>query len=178
MRGMPSAVRPMKVKGSSGVTDYLSIRDAAGLVALVQFGVIELHPWGSKPGDLERADRLVFDLDPDAAVEWPAVVAAATQIRARLKAVGLESFLKTSGGKGLHVVAPLNPGIDWAVAKAFSQALAVALANEQPEAFVAKMSKAARRGRSSSTTCATSVALPRSPRIRFGRDPALPSRCP
>jgi len=147
MRGMPDAVTPVKVKGSEGVSDYLSIHDAAGLAALVQFGVIELHPWGCKQGDMELADRIVFDLDPDEKLAWGEVVRAAKEVRDRLTDVGLKSFLKTTGGKGLHVVVPLNPSVDWAVAKAFSHALASAMAAAAPERYIAKVSKAARRGK-------------------------------
>ncbi len=147
MKGMPDAVTPLKVRGSEGVSDYLSVHDAAGLAALVQFGVIELHPWGCKPGAMELADRLVFDLDPDAGLAWKDVVATARQVRARLDAVGLKSFLKTTGGKGLHVVAPLNPGVDWGVTKAFAQAVAVSMAAEAPDRFIAKANKAARKGK-------------------------------
>jgi bifunctional non-homologous end joining protein LigD len=147
MRGMPDVVTPLKVKGSEGVSDYLSIHDAAGLAALVQFGVIELHPWGCKQGEMELADRMVFDLDPDEKLAWGEVVRAAKEVRDRLTEVGLKSFLKTTGGKGLHVVVPLNPAVDWAVVKAFSHALASAMAAAAPDRFIAKVSKAARRGK-------------------------------
>jgi bifunctional non-homologous end joining protein LigD len=145
--GMPKAIKPIRLRDSGGKKQYVSIRDAAGLVALVQFGVLEIHPWGCAPGKIESADRLVFDLDPDAAVAWPKIVAAAKLIRERLSLLGLESFLKTTGGKGLHVVAPLSPPMPWAGVAAFSQAFAKQIAAESPGEFIAKSSKAARRGK-------------------------------
>src|SRR5262249_47988356 len=95
------------------------IDDLAGLINLVQGGVVEIHPWGSRADDLERPDRLVFDLDPGEDVTWTEVVAAASQMRAELQARGLQSFVKTSGGKGLHVVVPIAPRAGWDEAKAF-----------------------------------------------------------
>lgn len=147
MRGMPPSIHPMKVKGSTGTSTYLSIRDAAGLVALVQFGTIELHPWGCKADGQEACERLVFDLDPGQGVAWPRVVAAAREVRERLDAAGLKSFLKTTGGKGLHVVVPLDPAVPWPVAKEFSRALASRMARAAPDRFTATLSKAARAGR-------------------------------
>ena len=145
--GMPSAIKPMRLKESGGYNQYVSIKDAAGLVALVQFGVLEIHPWGCARGKIEVADRIVFDLDPDPSVKWPRVVAAAKDVRERLSAVGLESFLKTTGGKGLHVVVPLSPPMPWAPVKAFSRAFSVRMVAEAPGEYIAKSSKSARRGK-------------------------------
>src|SRR5262245_183814 len=146
-QGMPPAIRPMRVKENNGYGEYVSIHDADGLVALVQFGVLEIHPWGCAPGKIDVADRIVFDLDPDLAVKWPRVVAAAKEVRERLSAVKLQSFLKTTGGKGLHVVVPLSPPVPWTRAKGFAQAVAMQMAADSPEAYIAKSSKAARRGK-------------------------------
>jgi len=145
--GMPAAIHPMRLKESGDYKQYVSIRDVDGLVALVQFGVLELHPWGCAPGKIEAADRIVFDLDPDPAVQWPRVVAAAKEVRERLTALGLQSFVKTTGGKGLHVVAPLSPPMPWAPVKSFTQAFAAQMASDSPKEFIAKSSKAARRGK-------------------------------
>jgi bifunctional non-homologous end joining protein LigD len=145
--GMPEAIKPIRLRDSGGMKQYVSIRDAAGLVALVQFGVLEIHPWGCAPGKIESADRVVFDLDPDEAVSWPKVIAAAKLVRERLSLLGLESFLKTTGGKGLHVVAPLSPPMPWKDVAAFSHAFAKQIAAESPGDFIAKSSKAARRGK-------------------------------
>jgi len=145
--GMPDAIHPIRLKESGGYKQYVSVRDVDGLVALVQFGVLELHPWGCAPGKIETADRVVFDLDPDPVVQWPRVVAAAKEVRERLTAVGLQSFVKTTGGKGLHVVAPLSPPMPWKPVKAFTQAFAAQMAAEASEEFIAKSSKSARRGK-------------------------------
>jgi bifunctional non-homologous end joining protein LigD len=123
------------------------IDDLAGLINLVQGGVVEIHPWGSGADDLERPDRLVFDLDPGEDVSWSEVVAAAREMRAELQARGLESFVKTSGGKGLHVVVPVAPRAGWDEAKAFTQAVAEQMSRAHPDRYVAIMSKRARRGR-------------------------------
>jgi bifunctional non-homologous end joining protein LigD len=125
----------------------LVVEDLAGLLELVQASVVEIHPWGSKADDLERPDRLIFDLDPDEGMPWSAVIAAAVEVRERLAQMGLESFVKTSGGKGLHVVLPIEPAADWDTAKDFTGALAQAMAKDSPDRYVATMSKRARQGR-------------------------------
>ena len=134
-------IERVPIAESDGEGIYAVANSAAAVVGLVQKGVIELHVWGATTRDLGKPDRMVFDLDPDAAVPWREVMAAARTARDRLEALGLESFLKTSGGKGLHVVVPLSPRHDWDEVKAFSRALAEALAAEQPRLFTAKMAK-------------------------------------
>lgn len=136
---------PIREK-DGGSEDYVYIEDAAGLLALVQMNVLELHPWGATIDDLEHPDRLVFDLDPGAGVEWSAIRAAARDVRDRLAAVGLDSFLRLSGGKGLHVVVPIAPGPDWDRAKGFCGAFADAMALHAPDRYVATASKAKREG--------------------------------
>jgi bifunctional non-homologous end joining protein LigD len=131
--------------GGGGV--YAAASSVAAVVALVQMGVIELHVWGSTTRDLERPDRMVFDLDPDAAVPWREVMAAAHLTRERLEDLGLEAFLKTSGGKGLHVVVPLARRHDWAEVKEFSRAVAESMAAEDPGLFTAKAAKRERTRR-------------------------------
>ncbi|HXW20248.1 MAG TPA: non-homologous end-joining DNA ligase, partial [Roseiarcus sp.] len=126
----------------------LAIDDIDGLLALVQGNVLEIHPWGAALDDLERPDRLIFDLDPGDGVAWVDVIEAAKEVRARLASdFGLESFVKTTGGKGLHVVAPLAPSIGWAPAKALCKRLADSMAADNPGKFLAQMSKSARKGR-------------------------------
>lgn len=143
--GMPDAIRPLRVKGKDGYEDYVSIEDTAGLVALVQFGVLEIHPWGAPAGNLDKADRITLDLDPDPAVEWRDVIAAARDMKRRLAALGLRSFVKTTGGKGLHVVAPLAPPVEWRTVKEFTRMLAERMADEHPDRYIATASKAARK---------------------------------
>ncbi len=117
------------------------------MIDLVQAGVVEIHPWGSTVARLEQPDRLIFDLDPGEEVPWSAVIEAAFDVRSRLAALGLASFVKTSGGKGLHVVLPVAPSVGWEDAKKFTQSIAEAMAKAQPERYVARMTKSARRGR-------------------------------
>ena len=148
MRGMPESIRVGRQRNSKGEDEeFLYVDGIEGVLGLVQMNVIEIHPWGSTIADLEHPDRLIFDLDPDPGVSWPRVKEGARLLRERLQAVNLESFLRTTGGKGLHVVVPLNPRPDWETAKAFSQALARTLEAEAPREYVSVASKARRKGR-------------------------------
>jgi bifunctional non-homologous end joining protein LigD len=124
----------------------ISIDDLDGLISLVQAGVLEVHTRGSTVDDRERADRLVFDLDPGPGIGWRDVVAAARDLRARLAKLKLKTFLKTSGGRGLHVVLPIKPA-PWEEAKDFCQAAAAAMAAEKPDRYTAVMSKSKRNNR-------------------------------
>jgi len=126
---------------------YLYIEDAAGLVATVQHGTLELHPWGVTVARPDRPDRIIFDLDPSEGLGFEAVVAAALDVRERLQALGLVSFCKTTGGKGLHVVVPILPDVEWRQAKAFTKALADAMSQDRPDLYLARISKAEREGR-------------------------------
>lgn len=137
MRGWGEHIHGVEVQEKKGKSEYLCIQDVEGLLELVQMNVLELHPWGTKSSDLDNADRLVFDLDPHPTVGWDAVVAAARDVRAQLKSIGLCSFLRTSGGKGLHVVVPLNPPCPWDELRAFAQAVATAMAELRPDRYVA-----------------------------------------
>lgn len=126
---------------------YMSVDDLPGLIQLAQLGVLELHPWGSRVDRLDRPDRLIFDLDPGPGVEWKRVIRAARLVRERLKGHGLVCFLKTSGGKGLHVVAPLERRADWERVKSFARAIAKGMARSEPAEFVATAAKAKRKGK-------------------------------
>ena len=137
----------MRSKDPEGGEEILAIKDLEGLLSLVQASVLEIHVWGAKLDDLEKPDGITFDLDPDAAVAWPDVVGAAFEVRDRLDKLGLASFVKTTGGKGLHVYAPLKPHADWAAAKEFAHALAVVMAKDSPRKYLAMASKKARSGR-------------------------------
>lgn len=127
--------------------DYLAIRDADGLLACVQMGTVEFHGWGARADAVEAPDRLVFDLDPDEGLDFTAVTRAARQVRDRLSALGLASFAMLTGGKGIHVIAPLTPGHGWADHAAFAKHIAASMAQDEPDRFVATMSKAKRKGR-------------------------------
>ena len=131
---------------SGGQASYIYPRDANSVIELVQFGVLEFHPWGATVRQPDLADRVVFDLDPGEDVAWDRVVAAARLVRKLLSQMGLESFLRTTGGKGLHVVLPLNPGCPWPQVKGFAQAFASSLAQAHPLEFIATASKARRGG--------------------------------
>ncbi len=128
--------------------EYYSIADTIeGVFSLVQIGVLEIHVWGSRDSALEQPDMMVFDLDPAPEVVWEKMIEAAYLLRERLAGLGLTSFVKTTGGKGLHVVVPLTPEADWDVVKAFSRAVAESIVRESPREYIATMSKQKRRGK-------------------------------
>jgi bifunctional non-homologous end joining protein LigD len=126
--------------------DYLYVEDSAGILACVQMGSIEFHGWGSRVTDVEKADRIVFDLDPDEGLDFALVRKAARDIRRHLADMGLQTFPMLTGGKGVHVIVPLTPGPEWPVVKDFAQRFAMALAEAEPDRFVATLSKAKRKG--------------------------------
>lgn len=150
----------------------------AGLVGLTQFGVVEIHLWGAKARRLEHPDRLVMDLDPGPGVAWREIVAGARLLRDLLAELGLESFPLLSGGKGVHVVAPLSPRQDWATVRAFAAALARTLATASPERYIDRSTRSRRAGRIfvdylRNGRGATAIA-PYSPRARPGGPVATP----
>jgi bifunctional non-homologous end joining protein LigD len=124
----------------------ISVDDLDGLIALVQGGVLEIHTRGTTIDDRERADRLVFDLDPGPGTDWSDVVAAARDVRERLDRIKLRSFLKTSGGKGLHVVLPIKP-VPWATAKKFCHTVALSMERDDPGRYLSTATKAKRQDR-------------------------------
>jgi bifunctional non-homologous end joining protein LigD len=124
----------------------IGIEDIDGLLSLVQAGVLEIHVRGARLASLDVCDRIVFDLDPGEGADWSAMVAAARDVRARLRALRLDSFVKLSGGKGLHVVLPVE-GTDWDGAKSFAQGIALAMAADDPQRYLAKITKSLRKGR-------------------------------
>lgn len=146
--GLDEAVGGVEVEEKDGTVEtYLMIEDAAGLVALIQAGVLEIHPWGCRADRLERPDRLIVDLDPGPGVEWPAVVEAARGVGRRLGELGLTAFVRTTGGKGLHVVVPLERRTGWERLKHFARALAEEMVAEEPERYTANPLKREREGR-------------------------------
>ena len=141
-------VSTVKLKEESGRNaHYLVVEDAAGLMELVQFNTLEFHPWGAHAADPDIADRVVFDLDPGEGVPFAEVKKAAVDIRKLLEQLELVSFLRASGGKGLHVVVPLNPGCDWDLTKRFARGFAETLAQSQPDRFLATATKSKRSKR-------------------------------
>lgn len=157
---------------------YITLASAEAVAGLAQMGVLEIHPWGSHNDDLEHPDRLIFDLDPDEYLPWSAVAEAALDVRARLKRLGLESFLKTTGGKGLHIVAPILPELDFAQLKETAHHFVLAMERSNPGRYLTKMTKAARKGKIyldylRNERGATAVA-PFSPRARPGVQVSVP----
>ena len=141
-------VHHVKIKEKDGsVEPYLYVDDADGLIQCVQMGTIEFHGWGSSVADVEKPDRLVFDLDPDEGLGFDAVKKAAVHLKDELAEIGLVSFAMLSGGKGVHVVVPLTPKAEWPVVKDFADRFCRALAQAEPDRFTATMSKAKRKGK-------------------------------
>jgi len=139
--------KAIRIEKDSDGEELLVIDDFDGLIALVQAGALEIHPWGAPLADLDRPDSMIFDLDPGAGVGWREVIAGAREIRARLEEADLPAFVKTSGGKGLHVVVPLAPKAGWEAVRGFARALADAMAADSPDRYLAVATKARREGR-------------------------------
>lgn len=176
--GWPEQLRKIRIREKSGTDDYLYVEDISGVVAAVQMGVLELHLWGSHTGDVEKPDRMVFDFDPDEGLDFARVKTAAREMKTRLHDLGLESFPLMTGGKGIHVVVPLKPGHSWDEHRNFAEALARIMAEDTPDAYLANMSKAKRKGKIfvdylRNTRGATAIA-PFSTRARPGAHVAWP----
>ncbi|MXO86379.1 DNA ligase D [Altererythrobacter aurantiacus] len=146
--GFGDAVKHVPIKEKDGGTeDYLYVEDAAGILSCVQMGTIEFHGWAARTDDVEKPDRMIFDLDPDEGLDFADIRQAASDIRERLSEIGLASFPMLSGGKGIHVVVPLTLGHSWEAHKDFAKRFAEALAMDEPDRFTATMSKAKRKGK-------------------------------
>jgi bifunctional non-homologous end joining protein LigD len=178
--GMPPGIEGVKIPQAKGDTTetYVTVHSAEGLAGLAQMNVLEIHPWGSTNLDLEHPDRIIFDLDPDEAVSWPTLCEGALEVRERLKKLGLRSFVKTTGGKGLHVVAPIRPKLDWERIKAFTHAFTLQMEQDNSKLYISKMTKAARKNKIfvdylRNEREATAVA-PYSSRARLGMAAAVP----
>jgi len=180
MPGLSSLVSRTRVAGDR--KPYVQVDRIEGLAALAQIAALELHPWNCVPQRPEVPGRLVFDLDPAPDVGLDAVIAAAREVRERLAALGLESFLKTTGGKGLHVVTPCsqprNTALDWPLVKAFARELCARMAADSPRRYLINMAKRVRTGRVfldylRNDRTATAVA-PLSPRARAGAPVSMP----
>jgi bifunctional non-homologous end joining protein LigD len=176
---LPPGIGSVDIADKKGkVEPYITLSTAEALAGLAQMGVLEVHPWSSRNEDLEHPDHLIFDLDPDETLQWNVLTGAAAEVRKRLKAIGLESFLKTTGGKGLHVVVPIAPKLEWPAAKEFAHEFVNAMEKANPSLYLTKMTKAARKGKIyldylRNERGATSVA-PFSPRARAGGPVSLP----
>ncbi|MDX1503576.1 MAG: non-homologous end-joining DNA ligase [Thermoanaerobaculia bacterium] len=176
--GLPREIGTVELPEEEGSEEYLLVETVPALVALAQVGTLELHPWGSRSDRPDRPDRMILDLDPGRGVGWRQVVEAATEVRRRLGDHELESFVKTTGGKGVHVVVPLDRRHPWEEVKGFARAVARSLEREEPERYVSKAAKEAREGRVfvdylRNARGATAVA-PYSTRARPGGPVAVP----
>lgn len=145
--GVPDVILRKAVKEARKTEEYMAVNDLPGMVALAQLGVLEIHTWVCHLDAVERPDQFVFDIDPDEALPWDQVVDAALAVRARLADIGLTSFVKTTGGKGLHVVAPIARRLDWEQHKNVARAVAESLEKEHPKRYLTNMRKSLRKGK-------------------------------
>ena len=178
LAGSPPSIEPVAIVEDGDTVNYMQVHDMPGLAALAQLGSLEIHTWGCHSDELEQPDLLVFDLDPDVGLGWEKVALAAFELRRRLNDLGLESFVKTTGGKGLHVVAPIERGIGWDDFKAFSKAVVEAMERDDPASYTTNPIKAHRKGKTfldylRNGRGATFIA-PYSPRARSGAPVAVP----
>jgi bifunctional non-homologous end joining protein LigD len=178
--GLPKALGKVEVPDKkTGIAEpYITVDSTEALASLAQMAGLEVHPWGSRNASLEAPDRLIFDLDPDEALPWATLAASVRSIRDLLKELKLESFVKSTGGKGLHIVVPIQPKTEWPKVKQFCRGVALAIESTDPSLYLIKMTKAARKGRIfvdylRNERGATAVA-PYSPRARAGMRVAVP----
>jgi bifunctional non-homologous end joining protein LigD len=146
-KGLSSSIVLVKDPKEAGDEPLIAIDSLDGLIGLVQAAVLEIHPWGSTVAEWERPDTITMDLDPGEDVDWPSVISAAREVRERLKVAGLESFVKTSGGKGLHIVASVKPSADWPQVKDLTKSMADSMASDSPDLYVSTITKSKRRGK-------------------------------
>jgi bifunctional non-homologous end joining protein LigD len=145
--GMPASVRSIEMLEGRSRQKCLAIDDVSGLIGLVQMGTLEIHPWGSRADRLEQPDRLILDLDPGDDVPFADLVDAVREVKDRLAHLKLESFVRTTGGKGFHVVAPLERRLSWEDLKRVARSFAFSLQNDDPKRYIATASKAKRKGK-------------------------------
>lgn len=178
--GLPAGIHSVDIADRKGgkPEPYIILSDAQVIPEFAQLNVLELHPWGAPASDFEHPDRIIFDLDPDTSIDWQTLASSATAVRARLEKLGLDSFLKSTGGKGLHIVTPIQCEHDWTVIKTFAHQFVLAMETDDPKLYITKMTKAARTGRIyldylRNERGATAVA-PYSPRSRNGVPVSVP----
>lgn len=178
--GLPDGVDsvPVRDRKTGAIERYISVSSVEGLIGLAQMGVLEIHPWSSRNNSLEKPDRITFDLDPDPSIPWKVISQSALAVRALLRRLGLQSFVKLTGGKGLHVVVPIRAEHTWPTVKAFAHDVARLAEQDQPELFITTMTKSARSRKIyldylRNDRGATAVAA-YSPRARTGIPVALP----
>jgi bifunctional non-homologous end joining protein LigD len=143
----PNVLRRVKIKEKTKVGEYLVVDDIEGVIALAQIGIVEIHTWNSTSKDIERPNRLVWDFDPGPKAKWADVVKSAKALRELLETLGLESWLKTTGGRGLHVVVPLAPDRQWDECLEFTRAVASALAATDPSMYTTTFAKQGRESK-------------------------------
>ena len=145
---LPPGIGSVDVADKNGkVEPYITLSTQQALAGLAQIGVLEIHPWGSTNEDLEHPDRIIIDLDPDTSISWPTLAASALEVRANLKKLNLEAFLKSTGGKGLHIVVPIEPKHDWPTVKTFAHNFALVMQKQNPSLYLTVMTKSARKDR-------------------------------
>ncbi|WP_297009624.1 non-homologous end-joining DNA ligase [Thalassospira sp.] len=180
-RGFPDQLREIDIAEKSGGTGkYLYLTSVAGLIGAVQMGTVEFHPWGARTDDIEKPDRVIFDLDPDKELDFAKTKKAAFEMRDRLSDLGLSSTAMVTGGKGIHVIVHLRRTVSWDDVKGFAKTLATTMADDSPDRFTATMSKEKRSGKIfidwlRNERSATSIA-PYAVRSRAGAPVALPVR--
>jgi bifunctional non-homologous end joining protein LigD len=146
-QSLPEGVRRVPIQENEKIGQHMMVDSVEGIIGLLQMGALEIHMWGTKAEAVEKPDLMVLDLDPDTELPWEEVVRTAFEVRERLAGLGLRSFVKTTGGKGLHVVSPLVPGVTWDELKEFSHGIARAMVADAPDRFTSVMSKSRRKGK-------------------------------
>jgi bifunctional non-homologous end joining protein LigD len=174
----PSALRRVRIREKTKIGEYLVADSIPAVVALAQMGIVEIHTWNSTAGDVERPNRIVWDLDPGPDVAWTRVITAARQLRDVLQTLSLASWVKTTGGKGLHVVVPIAPKLEWSECLAFSRDLSELLVRMDPTVYTTSFPKRGRErkilidylrnNRTNTSVCAFS------PRARAGALVSMP----
>jgi bifunctional non-homologous end joining protein LigD len=163
----PKTIRRVKIQEKTKIGEYMVVDTVEGLVSLAQMNVLEIHTWNSTADRVEKPDRIILDLDPGSKVTWPTVIAAAKRVRSILTQLELRAWIKTTGGRGLHVVVPIVPQYDWSACLEFSRAVATLMVEDKPDLYTVDFRKAGREdkilidylrnNRTNTSICAFSV---------------------